>query len=193
MMWFKAHWLQLLLWAGFIYSILQFYVSGRVVRFLDHANERSLHQNEVLTGGWFFLFMPLVIFLLWQQLYLLAALVFCLSFVGLIDDVKQLSAGFRLLIQIVVVVITLWWLGFSLSGWSLFIGLAFLWWLNLFNFMDGANGLVALHAIITLSMMLVMSVLPESLLLAVFFVLAAMFVYLYFNMLLKGFIYGRFG
>ncbi len=193
MMWFKAHWLQLLLWAGFIFAILRIYVSGRLVRFLDRANHRSLHRNEILTGGGFFLFMPLVALMLWQQLYLPAALVFCLSFVGLIDDVKNLSPRFRFLIQIVVVVITLWWLGFALTAWSLLIGLVFLWWLNLFNFMDGANGLVALHAIVTLTMMLIMSVFSESWQLTVVFLVIALCVYLYFNVLLKNLFMGDSG
>lgn len=185
MMWFKAHWFQLLLWAGFIYGFLQLYVSGRVVQFLDHANERSLHQNEILTGGGFFLFTPLAVIMIWQQLYLPAALVFCLSFVGVIDDIKHLSARFRLIVQVVVVLLTLWWLGFSLSLWSLFIGLAFLWWLNLFNFMDGANGLVALHAFVTLSMLLWLTPFTNSVLLVVLCLLLALLVYLYFNVLLK--------
>ena len=185
MMWFELYWIRLLLWGGLIYSLLQFYVSGGVIRLFDHANHRSLHQGEVLTGGGFFLFVPLSIVLLWQQLYIAAAVVFSLSLVGVIDDVKQLSARFRFLVQIAVVSVALWWLGFSLSGWSVFFAVAFLWWLNLFNFMDGANGLVALHAMVTLSVMAWLSVLPGSFYLLVILIFVALLIYLYFNVLLK--------
>ncbi len=185
MMWFELYWFRSLLWGGFIYSLLQFYVSGGAIRLFDHANHRSLHQGEVLTGGGFFLFVPLSIVLLWQQFYLLAAVVFSLSLVGVIDDVKQLSARFRFLVQIAVVTVTLWWLGFSLSAWSVFFAVAFLWWLNLFNFMDGANGLVALHAMVTLSVMAWLSVLPGSVYLLVILIFVALLIYLYFNVLLK--------
>ncbi len=185
MMWFKTNWFILLLWSGFIFTLLRLYVSGRFVRFFDRANHRSLHHGEVLTGGGFFLFLPLATVLVWQQLPDIALLLLVLTCLGAVDDVKNLSARFRFLVQLVVVISTLVLLDYSLSFWTLFIGLAFLWWLNLFNFMDGANGLVALHAIMTLLTMLWLAVLPNNIQLVVALLVAALVVYLYFNVILK--------
>ncbi|KAA3638798.1 MAG: hypothetical protein DWP95_11805 [Proteobacteria bacterium] len=185
MMWFNDYWPLLLIWAVLLFLLLQFYVKGVAVRFLDSANHRSLHHGEVLTGGGFFIFVPLVAIMLWQQLYLPATMVLCLTLVGIIDDVKTLTAGLRFFVQLVVVVVTLWFLDFGLSWWGLFLCLAFLWWLNLFNFMDGANGLVAMHAIVTLTVMTWLLVLPSNIMLLLVLVIVALLVYLYFNVVLK--------
>ncbi len=185
MMWFKALWLIDLLWAALIFILLKLYVSGYFGRFLDSANQRSLHRGEVLTAGGFLLFTPIVIYLVCQQLYVPALLVASLTLLGLFDDVRHLSARFRFLVQLVVVVVTLWHFGFDFSLWWLFLCLAFLWWLNLFNFMDGANGLVALHAMVTLIALLFLHTFPEGFRLMIALVVVSLFIYLYFNVKLN--------
>jgi len=182
---FKVHWFMLLLWAGFVFTLLSLYVSGRFGRFLDRANHRSMHQGEVLTGGGFILFMPLTLLMLWQQQFLLAAMVASLTLLGAVDDVKALSASLRFSLQVIITAITLVLLGFQFSLWWLFLCLAMVWWLNLFNFMDGANGLVALQAIVTLVSLTLMAAFPANIVLIVACVVISLLIYLYFNMVLK--------
>lgn len=193
MMLFKAYWFSLLLWPILIFLLLKLYVAGRFGRFLDSANERSSHQGEVLTGGGFLLFMPLTVLMLWQQQFLLAAMVGGLTLLGAVDDVKALSAGLRFSLQLLVTVITLWMLDFQWSLWWLFLGLALLWWLNLFNFMDGANGLVALHAIVTLVSAVLMANFATSINLIIACTVISLLVYLYFNIFLKALFMGDSG
>jgi len=185
MMWFKAQWPMVLLWSGLIFILLQLYVSGRLIRLADHASDRSLHQGEVLTGGGFLMFLPIAFIMIYYGWYLPAVLMVLLTVVGVLDDILSLSARLRLVIQLSVVLITLWYLGFDLALWSLFLCVAFLWWLNLFNFMDGANGLVTMHAIITLGFPLLTNALPTALNPLVIFVIMALIIYLYFNVGLK--------
>ncbi|MCX7543929.1 MraY family glycosyltransferase [Marinicella gelatinilytica] len=193
MMWFKSNWLILLLWAGVIFVLLRVYVSGHLVRFLDSANHRSLHHGQVLTGGGLIMFIPLTGIMLWLQLYIPAILLLCLTLLGAVDDVKQLSARFRFLVQVVVTVTSLWLLGFELSLWWLFLCVAMLWWLNLFNFMDGANGLVAMHAIVTLLWLLLMHALTADYILLIAMTVVALLVYLYFNVVKKALFMGDSG
>ncbi len=63
-----------------------------------------------------------------------------LAAVSLIDDQRGLSVRVRLLVHFAVAAGALLVLG--VSGWSLLIGvLAVVWMTNLYNFMDGSNGL----------------------------------------------------
>lgn len=76
---------------------------------------------------------------------------------GYLDDRFQVSARWRLLLQVVLVsaVLLIMWPLLHRSGFSLwwlpifFFGA--LWWLNLFNFMDGANGMAAWHVVVSAS------------------------------------------
>lgn len=91
-----------------------------------------------------------------------ACLGLVLALAGWLDDRKGLPPGVRLLIQAGVVFTLLVILfplpplelpfGIDLSGyWLMLAGvLAALWWINLFNFMDGIDGLAATQAIFML-------------------------------------------
>lgn len=77
-----------------------------------------------------------------------------LAGVGLWDDVKAVSAGFRFVAQALVVLITLILLNplpsiGLITGWwvMLVFWLAGIWWINLFNFMDGIDGLASVEAL----------------------------------------------
>lgn len=76
--------------------------------------------------------------------------------VGALDDYRDLSAKIRLLVQFVLVLASLWVLFPALSAqgfkiWPLFavlLAIAAVWWVNLFNFMDGADGFAGSQALI---------------------------------------------
>ncbi|MEZ5659107.1 MAG: glycosyltransferase family 4 protein [Burkholderiaceae bacterium] len=78
-----------------------------------------------------------------------------LAVAGLLDDIRPLSAGLRLLIQFLAV-LALFGPVFAhdLSATGLIALLAMmlagLWWINLFNFMDGIDGLAAGQAVFML-------------------------------------------
>ena len=78
-----------------------------------------------------------------------------LAVVSWIDDLRGLSPGVRLLAQAVAVMIGILalpearngleaWLGPAL--YEAAVGLVWIWWINLFNFMDGIDGLAASEA-----------------------------------------------
>jgi UDP-N-acetylmuramyl pentapeptide phosphotransferase/UDP-N-acetylglucosamine-1-phosphate transferase len=120
--------------------------SSGVLRILDHPNERSLHGKAVpRTGGlgimcgifasWVFIPHALP-WIIWTSVLLLTVLSFA-------DDVFGLPVWARLILHGAVAS----WLSVSMladtDGWmaAAVAALAITWMLNLYNFMDGSDGL----------------------------------------------------
>jgi UDP-N-acetylmuramyl pentapeptide phosphotransferase/UDP-N-acetylglucosamine-1-phosphate transferase len=130
---------------------------------LDHPNARSSHHIPTPRGGG--IAVTGVVLLAWLALYRLgwvtagvisvslgAAILAAVSWA---DDLRGLSPGIRLLVQLIAVTIGILalpeahnrlevWLGTMLY----FVGLGalWIWWINLFNFMDGIDGLATSEA-----------------------------------------------
>ncbi|WP_162938192.1 glycosyltransferase family 4 protein [Kiloniella sp. EL199] len=90
--------------------------------------------------------------------------------VSWLDDLKNLSPKSRLLVQVIVVCMSLW--GITLDGQTiklfpeivpqwldyLFIALSWIWFINLYNFMDGIDGITGVEtSTITLGLVLIAS------------------------------------
>ena len=73
-----------------------------------------------------------------------------LASIGWLDDTRNLPARIRLLAQLVVVAAALYWLpaatSFPIWVEKPVLLLAWVWFINLYNFMDGADGLAATEA-----------------------------------------------
>jgi UDP-GlcNAc:undecaprenyl-phosphate GlcNAc-1-phosphate transferase len=120
--------------------------NGAVAIAMDHPNDRSLHSiptprtgGLALTGGIGFGWV-----LLWQPWMLpIASCVLFITLVSFFDDVRSLSVGWRLLVQVLAAGV------FVFSGlamafgslWLLPIVIVTVWMTNLYNFMDGSDGL----------------------------------------------------
>jgi UDP-N-acetylmuramyl pentapeptide phosphotransferase/UDP-N-acetylglucosamine-1-phosphate transferase len=129
---------------------------------VSHVNERSSHTVPTPHGGgiaiaitWFsgLLYLFVTNQIEAQLFYALLAGVF-ISIVSFFDDIYELSAKLRLLIQSLVALAGLYFLGgldtitfgfFEVSNFfvtSIFSFLLILWFINLTNFIDGINGYV---------------------------------------------------
>lgn len=136
---------------------------------LDHPNERSSHHVPTPRGGG--LAVIAVLLTAWTVALLVlgdgaigamnGALVIVLSavlaLVSWLDDLRDLPVGVRLVAQVSVVAagVALLPEGFSLSqGWlpslvdRVLAGLVWLWFLNLYNFMDGIDGITAVETLV---------------------------------------------
>jgi UDP-N-acetylmuramyl pentapeptide phosphotransferase/UDP-N-acetylglucosamine-1-phosphate transferase len=129
-------------------------------RILDRPNERSSHKEPTPRGGGIAVLAVLLPawFLtssgLWPQL--MGAL--ALAAIGWWDDLKSISPWPRLVVQIAAVALGLWGL-YPLSDGqftggllsqpfdAILAGLAWLWFINLFNFMDGMDGIAGGEAV----------------------------------------------
>jgi len=130
---------------------------------LDHPNERSLHEAPTPRGGGIALIAAIL--LAWlaliaagavaPRLYVVLFGAALLAAISWIDDMRGLSPAPRLLAQLVAV-----GLGMTalipaepvFQGWltpgldAIAAGLVWLWFVNLFNFMDGIDGLAGSEA-----------------------------------------------
>jgi len=122
---------------------------------LDHPNERSAHREPTPRGGGIAVIGSLLLawFVLAGAGLALPGVVGVslgagiLAVVSWVDDLRGLSPLLRLLAQIVVVAIGIWAKARGLS-WAGFatIGLLWIWCTNLFNFMDGIDGITGTEA-----------------------------------------------
>lgn len=78
--------------------------------------------------------------------------------IGLTDDITNVAPHFRLLVQVLSAVAAVWFLGsaqseldfsgrYELAPWFAFAVLSIVWATNLFNFMDGIDGIAASEAV----------------------------------------------
>lgn len=135
------------------------YLKRRAI--LDHPNDRSSHTiptprggglavSAVLIAAWAFLALTGVGNL--PQILVLCACAFGLAIVAWRDDLRPLPAGLRLLAQAMAVGVAListpsggTFFGGYLPSWLDLVaaGVLWLWFLNLFNFMDGIDGITS--------------------------------------------------
>jgi UDP-N-acetylmuramyl pentapeptide phosphotransferase/UDP-N-acetylglucosamine-1-phosphate transferase len=110
---------------------------------MDHPNERSLHETPTPRIGGLGILAGVLVAAVWlADAMLLPAMLgaFALAAVSLIDDVRGLQVRVRFLTHFVVAAGCL--LALGLTGWALLAGtLAVVWMTNLYNFMDGSDGL----------------------------------------------------
>lgn len=127
-------------------TLIWWLIKGNVLKVLDHPNSRSLHTISVpRTGG-----LGIVLGILVSWAFLPATLplpvplgVALLALISFADDIFDLPVLGRLLMHGIVAV----WLSIALlfeaHGWMTvtLITVAIIWMINLYNFMDGSDGL----------------------------------------------------
>jgi len=121
-------------------------------RFADHPNERSLHSRAVprLGGiGVMVASIPMLALAGSGAVSLIAACALFLALVSLADDARSLPIEVRLPAHAVAALVAVLAAGDPAWGWAA-IGAVFaiVWMTNLFNFMDGSDGLAGGMALI---------------------------------------------
>ena len=110
---------------------------------MDHPNERSLHATPTPRIGGLGIMAGVFVAAVWLADATLLPVVlaaFALAAVSVLDGVRGLPVRVRFLAHFVAAAGCL--LALGLNGWALLAGtLAVVWMTNLYNFMDGADGL----------------------------------------------------
>jgi UDP-N-acetylmuramyl pentapeptide phosphotransferase/UDP-N-acetylglucosamine-1-phosphate transferase len=135
---------------------------------LDHPGERQSHTVVTPRGGGVGLVAALLIVSLlvsagnsygfWVQCIVPAVVV--LAITGWWDDHASLGVGFRFFIQLAVSFYLLWCA--TNAGWMqgvipmIMSGLFMIWMTNLYNFMDGSNGMAGLQGVFAASVLAVL-------------------------------------
>ena len=131
--------------AFFVCWLLLVILMQRATRLpMDHPNARSLHVTPTPRIGGIGIMVAISISsILIQSLVLLPFMLglFVLAGISLLDDYKSLPAHWRLLAHVVVAVACVFMFP-GINGLGLLVAsLAIVWMTNLYNFMDGADGL----------------------------------------------------
>jgi Fuc2NAc and GlcNAc transferase len=138
---------------------------ARARQFLDVPNERSSHFHPIPNGGGAALLSAFALGLLlsarlygaWDETFvMLAVAALVLMVLGVIDDLRGLSVRLRLMLYTLVCLLVAVSLlhGVDTAGilfdgiLALLAALALLWALNLYNFMDGIDGIAALQTVL---------------------------------------------
>lgn len=110
---------------------------------LDQPNDRSLHTNVTpRTGGLAIVIAVAVGWLAFGKFYSWMLPAFVLLCMSLVDDIRGLSVKLRLAAQLLVSLWAVTNLFADLQWWYLLVAvLAVTWMMNLYNFMDGSDGL----------------------------------------------------
>lgn len=152
---------------------------------MDYPNNRSLHKQPTPRIGGLGIMAGIAVASAWRgDAVLLPAILgaFALSGVSLTDDVRGLPVRIRLLVQFLVATGCL--IAIGLTGWALLAGtLGVVWMTNVYNFMDGADGLAGGMAVIGFAALAVGAWLGGAPELAVFCaaIAAAALAFLWFN------------
>jgi Fuc2NAc and GlcNAc transferase len=152
--------------AWLLTSVVRRHAVARAI--LDLPNDRSLHQTPTPRGGGLAIVVVLLTFLLlagtiqlvsWNVVIGIGGGSTAVALVGWFDDVSSLPAPRRLVVHFVAAIWAVVWLGgfgfarfgrdevyLGLTG-DLLAVLGIVWATNLFNFMDGSDGIVAVEVI----------------------------------------------
>lgn len=140
-------------WAGTRLVLL----NARRLGLVQVPNHRSSHEKPTPHGGGLGIVLAGSITSIWLAwpgggtLWAISALAFLLAALGLWDDVRHLPAWMRFAVQVLLCALLLQLpSGSEPLILSILLLLAGVWWVNLFNFMDGIDGLAASQAVFML-------------------------------------------
>jgi len=130
------------------------HVAGRF-GLVAEPNERSFHEVPKPAIGGIAIVVPAMVYLgatVGNEQAAPTGLLLggaALATIGLLDDLRELSAGLRFAVQLMAVAVLLWFMTPDMSVPVLLaIGFLLLWQVNLFNFMDGIDGIAGVQTLV---------------------------------------------
>ncbi len=128
---------------------------------IDKPNHRSSHVSPTIRGGGVLFYLSILIYFLvsgFEYPYFFIG-VTLIALVSFIDDIITLSSTIRLPFQFIAIGLCLFQIGFSYDNYLLIpplliIGVGFI---NIYNFMDGINGITGLYSLVCIIGFLVLN------------------------------------
>ena len=131
-------------------ELLYFFAAKRF-HIVDRPNERSSHHRVALLGAGIIFYLAVLFYSLTHGLafhnFLIAITI--LAVVSFVDDLHPLPSWLRLFTQIATVLLTFWPDISAIAPWQLVVLIVFFTGvLNIYNFMDGINGMLAAYSLV---------------------------------------------
>ncbi|MEO9570761.1 MAG: glycosyltransferase family 4 protein [Polaribacter sp.] len=144
-----------------IFLILASYVYLKLAvkfKIIDKPNQRSSHTKITVRGGGIIFSLAIIVFFFlndYQYPYFILG-VFLLSIISFLDDIYTLSSKIRFPFQLLGVLLTFYQIGveflpITASILFLFLLILGVGIVNMFNFMDGINGITGIYSLSVLS------------------------------------------
>lgn len=133
---------------------LLYFRLARMFNIVDTPNYRSSHTRPVLLGGGIIFFLSLLFYFFTNQFsfpfFMMGATV--VAVVSFVDDLRGVPSYLRLLAQVLAIGLCFGMQVVGMELWKdLLIMIVFVAVLNIFNFMDGINGMLALSSLVFLA------------------------------------------
>ena len=131
-------------------EILYFFVAKKF-NIVDRPNRRSSHDRAVLLGGGVIFYLAVLFHALTQGMpypnFILG--LSALAIVSYVDDLHPLPSWLRLFTQLAAVFVSFWFDIDTLQIWQILLFVVFFTGiLNIYNFMDGINGMLAAYSFV---------------------------------------------
>lgn len=131
-------------------ELLYFFVAKKF-HIVDRPNERSSHHKVVLLGAGIIFYLALLFYSLTNAIPYPNFLIglSALAIISYIDDLRQLPSWLRLFAQLFAVLFSFWFDINALEIWQIMLlVIVFAGILNIYNFMDGINGMLAAYSLV---------------------------------------------
>lgn len=136
-----------------IASLLLYFKIADRYNIIDKPNERSSHSSLTIRGGGIvFSVAVLMAFIMGYAGWPLTLAVLLVATVSFVDDIRPLSQLPRFSVHIIGSLLVLYEVGlFQWPLWWIPLALfVLLGWVNIFNFMDGINGITVLYSLVAI-------------------------------------------
>lgn len=131
-------------------ELLYFYIAKKL-HIVDRPNERSSHRKVALLGAGVIFWFSIIFFSATHRWAFLPFTIGAtlLAVVSYVDDMKGLPSWLRMFVQIAAVVLGFYSAINTLEVWQmLLLVVLFVGVLNVYNFMDGINGMLAAYSFV---------------------------------------------
>ena len=132
---------------------LLYFIIAKKFSIIDKPNERSSHTKPTIRGGGvIFVLAVLLAWIMGVASWPLALGIVLVGSVSMVDDIRPLHQLPRISVHLLATGLLIYDIsqGTSLGLWIPVLFFLLIGWTNLFNFMDGINGITVLYALVAL-------------------------------------------
>ena len=141
---------------GILFGLMLLYlkVAGER-RIMDIPNSRSSHTQAIISGGGIVFYAGVLLYSIWHDMeypWFFTGLTL-VTMISLMDDIRSVPKGVRLTVHIAAVLCLCMQLNMYDVSWYTFliINILIVGFLNVYNFMDGINGLTGGYSLIAIA------------------------------------------